>query len=233
MKHREPSCCSSLCSFSLRSSTWEHFIILCGVESTRPLAYRRVVVSGSNDPVEYFVRAKGDGRAVMPAQTEARTGWLMSPVTLRSRLRHWMRAEKVALRCLLASRPSRWSLLKGIQEHSFSEGDSAGWSAHCSVRSIGLFLWWEDGLLHFLDPCGGGGSWGNMLTASVLAHRILATALRRRHNSPLQDESNVLLSLASNERSSCYVVCVFLQDNEFANGYEGCVTAGFERRFFF
>ncbi|PWV02035.1 hypothetical protein C4B63_3g579 [Trypanosoma cruzi] len=159
MKHREPSCCSSLCSFSLRSSTWEHFIILCGIKSTYPAAYRRVVVSGSKDPVEYFVRAKGDGRAVMPTQTEARTGWLMSPVTLRSRLRHWMRAEKVALRCLLASRPTRWSLVKGIQEHSFSEGVPAGWSAHCSVRSIWLFLWWEDGLLHFLDPCGGGGSW--------------------------------------------------------------------------
>ncbi|PWU97505.1 hypothetical protein C4B63_15g388 [Trypanosoma cruzi] len=152
MKHREPSCCSSLCSFSLRSSTWEHFIILCGMENTPPLAYRRVVVSGSNDPVEYFVRAKGDGRAVVPTQTEARTGWLMSPATLRSRLRHWMRAGQVALRCLLASRPTRWSLLKGIQEHSSSEGVPAGWSAHCSVRSIGLFLWWEDGSVALLGP---------------------------------------------------------------------------------
>ncbi|RNF01257.1 hypothetical protein TcG_11498 [Trypanosoma cruzi] len=93
----------------------------------------------------------------MPAQSETRTGWLMSPVTLRSQLRHWMRAEKVALRCLLTSRPTRWLIVKGIQEHLFSYGVSAGWSAHCSVRSIGLFLWWEDGLLHFLDPCGGEG----------------------------------------------------------------------------
>ncbi|PWU93341.1 hypothetical protein C4B63_32g183 [Trypanosoma cruzi] len=178
---------------------------LCGMESTRPLAHCRVVVSGSQDPVEYFVRAKGDDRTVMPAQSETRTGWLMSPVTLRSQLRHWMRAEKVALRCLLASRPSRWLIVKDIQEHSFPEGVSAGWSAHCSVCSIGLFLWWEDGLLHFLDPCGGGGSWGSMPTASVLAHRVLAAALHRRHNSPLQDESNVLSSLASNERSSCYL----------------------------
>ncbi|KAF8293653.1 hypothetical protein TcBrA4_0072040 [Trypanosoma cruzi] len=156
MKHRQPSCCSSLCSFSLRSSTWEHFIILCGIKSTPPLAYRRVVVSGSKDPVEYFVSAKGDGRAVMPAQTETGTEWLMCPVKLRSQLRHWMRAEKVALRCLLASRPSRWLIVKGIQEHSFSEGDSAGWSAHCSVRSLGLFLWWEE-VVALLGPCGGGG----------------------------------------------------------------------------
>ncbi|RNF00155.1 hypothetical protein TcG_12298, partial [Trypanosoma cruzi] len=163
--------------FSLRSSTWGIFIILCGMESTRPLAYRRVVVSGSQDPVEYFVRAKGDDRTVMPAQSETRTGWLMSPVKLRSQLRHWMRAEQVALRCLLASRPSRWLIVKGIQEHLFSEGVSAGWSAHCSVRFIGLFLWWEDGLLHFLGSCGGGGSWGSMPTASVLAHRVLAAAL--------------------------------------------------------
>ncbi|PWU88525.1 hypothetical protein C4B63_72g37 [Trypanosoma cruzi] len=86
------------------------------MESTRPLAYRRVVVSGSQDPVEYFVRAKGDDRTVMPAQSETRTGWLMSPVKLRSQLRHWMRAEQVALRCLLASRPSRWLIVKGIQD---------------------------------------------------------------------------------------------------------------------
>ncbi|KAF8286813.1 hypothetical protein TcBrA4_0026540 [Trypanosoma cruzi] len=151
---------------------------------TRPLAHCCVVVSGSQDPVEYFVRAKGDGRTVMPAQSETRTGWFMSPVTLRSQLRHWMRAEQVALRCLLASRPSRWLIVKGIQEHSFSEGVSAVWSAHCSVRSIGLFLWWEDVLLHFLGSCGEGGSWGNMPTVSVLAHRVLAAALRRRHNSP-------------------------------------------------
>ncbi|KAF8278705.1 hypothetical protein TcBrA4_0107850 [Trypanosoma cruzi] len=175
------------------------------MESTRPLAHCRVVVSGSQDPVEYFVRAKDDGRTVVPTQTETGTGFLMCPVRLRSRLRHWMRAEQVALRCLLASRPTRWPLLKGIQEHSFSEGVSAVWSAHCSVRSIGLFLWWEDGLLHFLDPCGGGGSWGNMPTVSVLVHHVLAAALHRRHNPPLQDESNVLSSLASNERSSCYL----------------------------
>ncbi|PWV20678.1 hypothetical protein C3747_5g725 [Trypanosoma cruzi] len=210
----------------------EHFI-LYGMEITPPLEYCRVVVSGSKDPVEYFVRAKGDGRTVVPAQTETRTGWLMWPAALRSQLRHWMRAGQVALRCLLASRPTRWSLLKGIQEHSFSEGVSAGWSAHCSARSIGLFLRWEDGLLHLLDLCGGGGSWGNMPTASVLVHRVLVAALCRRHNPPLQDESNVLLFLASNGRSSCYVVWVFLQNNEFANGYEGCVTAGFERRWFF
>ncbi|KAF5218686.1 hypothetical protein ECC02_008391 [Trypanosoma cruzi] len=203
------------------------------METTHPAEYRRVVVSGSKDPVEYFVRTKGDGRTVVPAQTETRTGWLMCPATLRSQLRHWMRAEQVALRCLFASRPTRWPLLKGIQEHSFSEGVSAVWSAHCSVRSIGSSLWWEDGLLHFLGPCGGGGSWGNMPTASVLAHCVLVAALRRRHNPPLQDESNVLLSLASNARSSCYVVRVFLQENEFADGYEGCVAAGFERRFFF
>ncbi|PWU87135.1 hypothetical protein C4B63_100g8 [Trypanosoma cruzi] len=110
------------------------------MESTRPLAHCRVVVSGSQDPVEYFVRAKGDDRTVMPAQSETRTGWLMSPVALRSRLRHWMRAEQVALRCLLASRPSRWLIVKGIQEHLFSEGVSAGWSAHCSVCSIGFFF---------------------------------------------------------------------------------------------
>ncbi|RNC51020.1 hypothetical protein TcCL_ESM11903 [Trypanosoma cruzi] len=72
-----------------------------------------------------------------------------------------------------------------------------------------------------------------MPTASVLAHRVLVAALRRRHNPPLKDESNVLLSLASNARPSCYVVRVFLQDNEFADGYEGCVAAGFERRVFF
>ncbi|RNC45838.1 hypothetical protein TcCL_NonESM04369 [Trypanosoma cruzi] len=110
------------------------------MESTHPLAYRRVVVSGSKDPVEYFVRAKGDGTTVMPTQTETRTGWLMCPATLRSQLRHWMRAEQVALRCLLALRPTCWSLLKGIQEHSFSEGVPSGWSAHCSARSIWLFL---------------------------------------------------------------------------------------------
>ncbi|PWU88220.1 hypothetical protein C4B63_78g57 [Trypanosoma cruzi] len=110
------------------------------MESTRPLAHCRVVVSGSQDPVEYFVRAKDDGRTVMPAQSETRTGRLMSPVTLRSRLRHWMRAEQVALRCLLTSRPSRWLIVKGIQEHSFPEGVSAGCSAHCSVRSIGFFF---------------------------------------------------------------------------------------------
>ncbi|RNC38378.1 hypothetical protein TcCL_NonESM12376 [Trypanosoma cruzi] len=125
------------------------------MESTHPVEYCRLVVSGSKDPVEYFVRAKGDGRAVMPAQTETRTGWLMCPVTLRARLRHWMRAEQVALRCLLASRPTRWPLLKGIQEHLSSEGVSVVWPAHCSTRSIWLFLCWEDGLLHFLDPCGG------------------------------------------------------------------------------
>ncbi|PWV11225.1 hypothetical protein C3747_61g251 [Trypanosoma cruzi] len=170
----------------------ENFI-LCSMESTHPVAYRRVVVSGSNDPVECFVRAKDDGRTVVPTQTETRTGWLMSPVRLRSQLRHWMRAEQVALRCLLASRPTRWPLLKGIQEHLFPEGVSAVWSAHCSVRSIGLFFRWEDGLLHFLDHCGGGGSWGNMPTASVLAHRALVAALCRRHNPSLQDESNVFL----------------------------------------
>ncbi|PWU88665.1 hypothetical protein C3747_425g6 [Trypanosoma cruzi] len=202
------------------------------MESTHPVEYCRLVVSGSKDPVEYFVRAKGDGRAVVPAQTETRTGWLMCPATLRARLRHWMRAEQVSLRCLLASRPTRWPLLKGIQEHLSSEGVSAVWSAHCSVRSIGLFLCWEDGLLHFLDPCGGG-SWGNMPTASVLVHRVLVAALRRRHSSPLQDESDVLLSLASNERSSFYAVQAFLQDNEFVNGYEGCVAAEFECRFCF
>ncbi|RNC53080.1 hypothetical protein TcCL_ESM09622 [Trypanosoma cruzi] len=111
------------------------------MESTPPVAYCRVVVSGSKDPVEYFVRAKGDGRTVVPAQTETRTGWLMCPVTLSFQLRHWMRAEQVALRCLFASRPTRWPILKGIQEHSSSEGVSAGWSAHCSVRSIRSFLW--------------------------------------------------------------------------------------------
>ncbi|PWV04451.1 hypothetical protein C3747_151g56 [Trypanosoma cruzi] len=127
------------------------------MESTPPVAYRRVVVSGSKDPVEYFVRAKDDGRTVVPAQTETRTGWLMCPVRLRARLRHWMRAGQAALRCLLASRPTRWPLLKGIQEHSFPEGVSVVWSAQCSARSIGLFLWWEDGLLHLLGPCGGEG----------------------------------------------------------------------------
>ncbi|RNC34892.1 hypothetical protein TcCL_Unassigned02284 [Trypanosoma cruzi] len=106
----------------------------------------------------------------------------MCTVTLRSQLRHWMRAGQAALRCLLALRPTRWPLLKGIQEHSFSEGVPSGWSAHCSARSIGPFLRWEDGLLHFLGSCGGGGSWGNMPTASVLAHRVLVAALRRRHN---------------------------------------------------
>ncbi|KAF8290573.1 hypothetical protein TcYC6_0015100 [Trypanosoma cruzi] len=111
------------------------------MESTHPVAYRRVVVSGSKDPVEYFVRAKGDDRTVVPAPTETRTGCLMCPVTSRSQLRHWMRAEQVVLRCLLASRPTRWPLLKGIQEHSFSEGVSAGWPAQCRVRSIGPFLW--------------------------------------------------------------------------------------------
>ncbi|PWV08761.1 hypothetical protein C3747_86g250 [Trypanosoma cruzi] len=111
------------------------------MESTRPVAYRRVVVSGSKDPVEYFVRAKDDGRTVVPAQTETRTGWLMCPVRLRARLRHWMRAGQVALRCLLALRPSRWPLLKGIQEHSFSEGVSAGWSAHTAVSApLGFFF---------------------------------------------------------------------------------------------
>ncbi|RNC32684.1 hypothetical protein TcCL_Unassigned04684 [Trypanosoma cruzi] len=111
------------------------------MEGIHPAEYCRLVVYGSKDPVEYFVRAKGDGTTVMPTQTETRTGWLMCPVRLRSQLRHWMRAEQVALRCLLASRPSRWPLLKGIQEHSFTEDVSAVWSAHCSVRSIGLFLW--------------------------------------------------------------------------------------------
>ncbi|RNE97291.1 hypothetical protein TcG_12653 [Trypanosoma cruzi] len=127
------------------------------MESTRPLAHCRVVVSGSQDPVEYFVRAKDDGRTVMPAQSETRTGWFMSPVTLRSQLRHWMRAEQMALRCLLASQPSRWLIVKGIQEHSFPEGVSAGWPAHCSAFHWALFFRWEDGLLHFLDHCGGGG----------------------------------------------------------------------------
>ncbi|RNC54273.1 hypothetical protein TcCL_ESM08302 [Trypanosoma cruzi] len=111
------------------------------MESTHPVAYCRVVVSGSKDPVEYFVRAKDDCRTVVPAQTETRTGWLMCPLTLRFQLRHWMRAEQVALWCLLASRPTRWSLLKGIQEHFSSEGVSSGWSAHCSFRSVGPFLW--------------------------------------------------------------------------------------------
>ncbi|RNC59744.1 hypothetical protein TcCL_ESM02658, partial [Trypanosoma cruzi] len=72
-----------------------------------------------------------------------------------------------------------------------------------------------------------------MPTASVLARRVILSASRRRHNPPLQDESNVLLSFASNERSSCYVVRAFLQDNELENGYEGCVAAEFECRFFF
>ncbi|RNC39336.1 hypothetical protein TcCL_NonESM11328 [Trypanosoma cruzi] len=72
-----------------------------------------------------------------------------------------------------------------------------------------------------------------MPTVSVLAHHVHAAALRRRHSSPLQDESDVILSLASNERSSCYVVQAFLPDDEFANGYEGCVAAEFERRWFF
>ncbi|KAF8293721.1 hypothetical protein TcYC6_0104630 [Trypanosoma cruzi] len=72
-----------------------------------------------------------------------------------------------------------------------------------------------------------------MSAVSVLAHRVLVAALRRRHNPLLQDESNVFLSLASNARSSCYVVRVFLQDNEFANGCEGCVAAGVECRFCF
>ncbi|RNC39004.1 hypothetical protein TcCL_NonESM11701 [Trypanosoma cruzi] len=72
-----------------------------------------------------------------------------------------------------------------------------------------------------------------MPAVSVLTHHVLVAALRRRHSSPLQDERDVFLSLASNGRSSCYVVRVFLQDNEFANGYEGCVTAGVECRFGF
>ncbi|RNC52149.1 hypothetical protein TcCL_ESM10657 [Trypanosoma cruzi] len=110
------------------------------MESTYPVTYRRVVVSGSNDPVEYFVRAKNDGRTVVPTQTETRTGWLMSPVRLRAQLRHWMRAEQVALRCLLASRPTRWPLLKGIQEHLSSECVSVVWPEHCSASSIWLFL---------------------------------------------------------------------------------------------
>ncbi|RNC38471.1 hypothetical protein TcCL_NonESM12275 [Trypanosoma cruzi] len=110
------------------------------MESTCPVTYRRVVVSGPNDPVKYFVRARDDVRTAVPAQTETGTGFLMCPVRVRSQLRHWMRAEQVALRCLLASRPTRWPLLKGIQEHSFSEGVSVVWPEHCSARSIGLFL---------------------------------------------------------------------------------------------
>ncbi|RNE96106.1 mucin TcMUCII [Trypanosoma cruzi] len=51
--------------FPLRSSTWEHFIILYGMESTHPAAYCRVVVSGSHDPVEYFVRTKADGNLII------------------------------------------------------------------------------------------------------------------------------------------------------------------------
>ncbi|EKG06186.1 hypothetical protein TCSYLVIO_002724 [Trypanosoma cruzi] len=207
--------------------------ILYEMEITHPVVYRRVVVSGSKDLVDYFVRAKDDGRTVVPAQTEKKTGWLMYLAILRSQLRHWMLAEQVALLCLLASQPIRRPLLKDIQELSFPEGVSAGWSAHCNVRSIGLFFRWEDGLLHFLDPCGGGGSWGNMPSVSVLARRVLVAALRRRHKLLSQDEPNVFLSLASNEPSSCYVVQVFLLDNEFENGYEGCVAAGFECRFSF
>ncbi|PWU86031.1 hypothetical protein C4B63_135g33 [Trypanosoma cruzi] len=218
--------------FSLRSSTWENFV-LCGMESTRPLAHCRVVVSGSQDPVEYFVRAKDDGRTVMPAQSETRTGWLMSPVKLRSQLRHWMRAEQVALRCLLASRPSRWLIVKGIQEHSFPEGVSAGCSAHCSVCSIGLFLWWEDGLLHFLDPCGGEGHgatcppfrcWRTAyLQPRYTGGMILRSRMKATCSRPLPAMNGLLV----------IYFWVFLPDNEFANGYEGFVAAGFERRFFF
>ncbi|RNF00420.1 mucin TcMUCII [Trypanosoma cruzi] len=51
--------------FPLRSSTWEHFIILYGMGITPPLAYCRVVVSGSHDPVEYFVRTKADGNLII------------------------------------------------------------------------------------------------------------------------------------------------------------------------
>ncbi|PWV09451.1 hypothetical protein C3747_79g153 [Trypanosoma cruzi] len=155
----------------------------------------------------------------------------MCPVTSRSQLRHWMRAEQVALRCLFASRPTRWPLLKGIQEHSFSEGVSAGWSAHCSVRSIGLFFG-ERMSVALLGPCGEGGSWGNMPAVPVLARRVLVVALRRRHNILLQDESDVFLPCQL-WTVSCYVVWVFLLDNKLANGYEGCVTAGLERRFVF
>ncbi|RNC52738.1 hypothetical protein TcCL_ESM10002 [Trypanosoma cruzi] len=72
-----------------------------------------------------------------------------------------------------------------------------------------------------------------MSTFSVLAHRVLVVALRRRHNHPLQDERDVFLTLASNERSSCYFLGVFLLDDEFANGYEGCVAAEVECRFGF
>ncbi|KAF8287037.1 hypothetical protein TcBrA4_0011160 [Trypanosoma cruzi] len=165
------------------------------MESTRPLAHCRVVVSGSQDPVEYFVRAKDDGRTVMPAQSETRTGWLMSPVTLRSQLRRWMRAEQVALRCLLASRPSRWLIVKGIQEHSFPEG------VFCWVfRTLQCLLHWAFSLV-------GGRSFATSWTpveGRVMgkhAHRFgvgaprTCSALRRRHNSPLQDENNVLSSL--------------------------------------
>ncbi|KAF8284754.1 hypothetical protein TcBrA4_0043490 [Trypanosoma cruzi] len=169
----------------------------------------------------------------MPVQTETGTGSLMCPATLRSRLRHWMRAGQVALRCLLALRPTRWSLVKGIQEHLFPEGVPAGWSAHCSVRSIGFFFGGRMVCCSSWTSVVRGGSWGNMPTVSVLAQRVLVAALRRRHNHLLQDESDVFLSLAINGRSSCYAVGVFLQDNEFENGYEGCVAAEFECRFGF
>ncbi|RNF27208.1 uncharacterized protein Tco025E_00582 [Trypanosoma conorhini] len=202
------------------------------MEVSYPVVYRRVLVQGSKELVEYFVKLRGDDRAAIPTPAENKTGWLMYLVILRSQLRRWMHAEQVALQCLFASRQIRRLLVKDMQELSFSEGVSDGWSAHCSVRSIGFFFFWEDGLLHCLDPCRGG-SWGTMPSVSVLARRVLAATLQKKHNPLFQDASDAFLSFVTNEGSTSYAVQLFLLENAFANGHEGFLAAAFECRLSF
>ncbi|ESL08486.1 hypothetical protein TRSC58_03811 [Trypanosoma rangeli SC58] len=202
------------------------------MEISYPVVYRRVLVQGSKELVEYFVRVRGDDRTAIPTPPESKTGWLMYLVILRSQLHRWMHAEQVALHCLFTSRQPHRPLLKEMQELSFCEGVSDAWSAHCSVRSIGFFFSWDEGLFHCLDPCRGG-SWGSMPSVSVLARRVLGDALRKRHDSLLQDEIDMFLLSAQNEGSPRYVVQLFLLDHEFANGHEGFLAAAFECRLSF
>ncbi|ESS60578.1 hypothetical protein TCDM_11893 [Trypanosoma cruzi Dm28c] len=203
------------------------------MESTRPLAYCRVVIYGSNDFVEYFVRTMYDGRTVMPTQMETKTGWFMSPVKLRSKLRHWMRAEKVALRCLLASRLFRWLIVKGIQEHSFPE-EFLLCCTHTAVSApLGFFF---GGRMVCCTSCTTVNGEGH--GATCLPLRCWRTACLH----PLYAGGTILRSRMK-ATCSCHLPAMngllviyfraFLLDNEFANGYEGCVFAGFERGFFF
>ncbi|KEG08832.1 hypothetical protein DQ04_06361020 [Trypanosoma grayi] len=207
-------------------------IISYEMEISYPVVYRCVTVSGTKVLVDQFVKAKGEDRAVIGTMTEAKTGWLTYLIILRSQLHSWMRAEQAALQCLLAAEHPRSSLLEELQWLSSREGVSAGWSSHCSVRSVGLFFRWEGGVLQLLDPCNKIQS-TSVPSVAALGVRVLQAALGKRHRTLGREESDTFVSVDNEGACPRYVVQVFLLDDAFASGHEGFLAAGLECRFSF